>query len=185
MGKLRELLFIFARFFGTYGMMLFLYQTYLEKYKPLAFNVDPFSVLVSKQISFILNLIGIENTLVYFKKLHGIAIYIKQINTYPAYINEGCNAISVMIIFVAFLLTFYANFIKTSLYIFFGLCFIHLTNLFRIVLLDIIFLYFPAYAKFSHDIIFPIIIYGAVVLLWIGWIFYTQPINLKSSEQAH
>ncbi len=184
MGKLRVLIFIFIRFFGAYGLMLFIYQKYLDKNKDLHNFIDPATKELSIQVSYILNQIGMNNHLVPIDKEERMGIYLEKIGNYIVYINEGCNAISVMVIFVAFAITFYSSFFKTFAYIIFGLSLLYISNLFRIILLTIIFYKYTAYAQFSHDIVFPIIIYGMVILLWVLWLFYLNPSKNKINENS-
>ena len=82
---------------------------------------------------------------------------------------EGCNAVSIMIIFLAFIFTFYKG-AKTFWFALGGLIFIYIVNVFRIAIINVVVLEYPDYQKISHDYLFPAIIYGAVVLLWIIWI---------------
>jgi exosortase family protein XrtF len=82
---------------------------------------------------------------------------------------EGCNAISVMILFVAFVFAFYKG-SKTVLFVLGGLLVLYIMNLFRIVGLNIVMTDYKAYGKISHDFIFPAVIYGTVVVLWLIWI---------------
>src|SRR5690625_7148659 len=43
-------------------------------------------------------------------------------------------------------------------------------NVLRIALLNYIFVYLPDYGKIAHDYLFPAIIYGTIVVLWIIWV---------------
>lgn len=82
---------------------------------------------------------------------------------------EGCNVFSVAILFSAFVFAFYKG-SKTFLFVLGGLVLLHILNVSRIVLLNIIFLKYPQYEKIGHDYIFPAIIYGGVIILWLIWI---------------
>ena len=87
-----------------------------------------------------------------------------------ARITEGCNAVSVMILFVSFVAAFSGKFKKTLLFILFGLISIYILNVIRIALLTVLVFYFPAQNDFLHGVVFPLIIYGYVFVLWIFWI---------------
>ena len=91
-------------------------------------------------------------------------------NTYVCRIIEGCNAMSVMILFVAFVLAFTGKFKKTILFIFFGCILIHVLNVLRIVMLSMALYKLPQMKSFLHDIAFPLVIYGVVFLLWVIWV---------------
>lgn len=82
---------------------------------------------------------------------------------------EGCNAISVMILFMAFVFAFYKG-LKTFIYALAGIVMLYIMNLLRIVGLNIVMSDYEEYGKMFHDFIFPAVIYGTVVVLWLVWI---------------
>ena len=88
---------------------------------------------------------------------------------YVSRMVEGCNAVSVMILFVAFIFAFYKG-IKTFVFAGLGLLFLHIINVLRIAGLNILIVESPDYSKIGHDYFFPAIIYGSVVVLWLIWI---------------
>lgn len=82
---------------------------------------------------------------------------------------EGCNAISVIILFVAFIFAFYKG-TKTFVFIALSLLILYIMNVLRIVGLNIISRDYHEYNKIGHDYVFPAVIYGSVVVLWLVWI---------------
>ena len=96
-----------------------------------------------------------------------------------SYINEGCNAVSLLILFAAFIVAFSTTWIKTLLYILGGWVVIQLMNILRIVWLNYIFRYHQEYGKAAHDYLFPLLIYGTVFLLWVVWVrmFFVKKIK--------
>jgi len=98
---------------------------------------------------------------------------------FVARIIEGCNAASIIILFVSFMLAFFGNLKPTLLYILAGSVIIYVTNIFRIGLMAVGIYEFPQYAHFLHTIAFPLVIYGSVFLLWVVWIIiYTKQIRI-------
>ena len=91
-------------------------------------------------------------------------------NKYLARIIEGCNAISVIILFASFIFAFSAKFKTTFLFILLGSALIFVLNILRIALLTIGLYYYPEYEEFLHNIVFPVVIYGVVFVLWIVWV---------------
>jgi len=91
-------------------------------------------------------------------------------DTIIAYIAEGCNVMSVQILFIAFILAFARKWKPTFLYIIYGFIFIYVMNVIRIALFVMLLHRYPQYNSFLHDIFFPAIIYGSVFLLWMNWI---------------
>lgn len=85
-------------------------------------------------------------------------------------IVEGCNAVSVIILFISFVLAFSGKFKKTLLFILFGILSVYILNVVRIALLTLLFFHFPKYNHLWHGVVFPLLIYGYVFVLWIIWI---------------
>ena len=77
---------------------------------------------------------------------------------------------SVMLLFVSFILAFAQKLKETLLFMFAGLALIYTVNIFRIALLTIGIYKWPQHQEVLHQIIFPMIIYGMVFLLWLLWI---------------
>ena len=89
---------------------------------------------------------------------------------YIAKIIEGCNSVSVIILFLSFIFAFSGSFRITFIYSFQGSTLIYGVNIIRIAFLSVMLYKFPSQQEFLHDIIFPTIIYGLVFLLWVLWV---------------
>ena len=167
---------ILLRFVVIYIVFVLLYQLYLNGYENDV--VDPFTRWVAKQVAFLQDFFGFPTVLVDNLKLHSVLF---QTNgEFTTRMVEGCNVISVSILFAAFIFAFYKG-AKTFLYVAVGLIILHILNVSRIALLNIIYLQYPQYAKAAHDYLFPAIIYGGVIILWLVWI---QFFALKKVENA-
>ena len=83
---------------------------------------------------------------------------------------EGCNGVSVIILFIAFIIAFKGRLIDTIIFASVGSIIIYILNIFRIVMLTVAMLKFPAYQDFLHQIIFPLFIYGSIFVLWMIWV---------------
>ncbi len=167
---------ILLRFVIIYIVFVLLYQLYLNYYTNEV--VDPFSREVAKQVAFLQDFFGFPTTLVDNLKLHSVLFQI--FGRFTTRMVEGCNVISVAILFAAFIFAFYKG-VNTFLYVFAGLIILHFLNVFRISLLNIIYIKYPQYEKISHDYLFPAIIYGGVIILWMIWI---QFFALKKVKNA-
>jgi len=156
------------KFLLFYIVFAFVYKMYLGQYDIEKKEVDYFTEVVASQTVDLLNFCFGEAA----QKLHpyeaSLKIYFKH--KYLARVVEGCNAISVMILFAAFVFAFSNSWYKTALYIFFGVFFIHILNILRITLLTYALYYYPSYEELLHGTIFPLFIYGVVFILWILWI---------------
>ena len=82
----------------------------------------------------------------------------------------GCNALSIIILFVSFIIAFAQRFKKTLFYIFAGVVIIYSVNILRITILAIALYNYPEYQHMLHGAVFPGIIYGMVFLLWLIWV---------------
>ncbi len=156
---------VILRFILIYLILLIIYQSYLNYFENSA--IDPFSKWVAMQSRFCQDTLGYKTTLVDDAQYHTTWFYVN--NHYTSRMVEGCNAVSIMILFVAFIFVFYKG-LKTFLFAVAGLLVIHMMNVLRISWLNIILVNFPQYGHLAHEYIFPAIIYGTIVVLWLVWV---------------
>ncbi|RZL46307.1 MAG: exosortase family protein XrtF [Pedobacter sp.] len=161
--------FLFLLKFGlSYLILSGMYWFYLSRYDATVFEPDGMTTLVSKQSCWLVNTLGEEASLSPHPREASYKFHLNGKSI--ARIVEGCNAVSVMILFTAFIIAFSSTFKRTSLYILAGIVLIHILNVIRIALLCMSFYYYPEYKDVMHDIFFPLFIYGVVFLLWIIWV---------------
>ncbi|WP_431611600.1 exosortase family protein XrtF [Chryseobacterium sp. 'Rf worker isolate 10'] len=161
----KPVLGILLRFIIIYLVLLFAYQLYLNSGKDA--GLDSFSRIIANQVMSIQNVIGYPTQLYDDVKNEQVWFYVKQ--RYETRMVEGCNAVSVIILFVSFVFAFYKG-AKTFVFVGVGLVLLYIMNLLRIVGLNIVMVDHKEYGKMFHDSIFPAVIYGTVVLLWLVWI---------------
>lgn len=101
---------------------------------------------------------------------------------YVSRIIEGCNSVSIIILFLAFIIAFSGSFVTTFLFGLFGSILIYIVNVLRIIALSILYHQFPEYQTILHDLLFPAVIYGLVFILWITWVKFFS--NLKSKANG-
>ena len=170
--------FIFlSKFFSVYAGLTFLYQWYLNQFDHLiAFEVDGFTQIVAHQVQRILLFLNYDCQLQMHEHQASIKLILNQV--FVSRIVEGCNALSVIILFVAFVVAFSGKWIQTIAFILFGSILIHIMNVLRIAILSIALYYHPDYESLLHGVIFPLIIYGFVFVLWVIWVnkfsYYAQ-----------
>ncbi|WP_226063761.1 exosortase family protein XrtF [Kaistella polysaccharea] len=162
----KPVLKVLLRFIIFYVVMVLAYQFYLNHYQNT--GLDPFSTWVMKQTDFFQNLIGYPSEMVEGKPQDETTWFFVS-GQYVSRMVEGCNAISVMILFVSFIFAFYKGF-KTFVFVAVSLVALHVMNVLRIAGLNVLLVEFPQYSKIGHDYLFPAIIYGSVVVLWLIWI---------------
>lgn len=162
----KPVLKILLRFVLIYVVLVFAYQLYLNQYSKA--GLDPFSVWVAEQAAFMQDLLHYPSHLVPGKPEQETSWFYVS-GQYVSRMVEGCNAVSVMVLFAAFIMAFYQG-AKTFVFAGLGLVFLHLINVLRIAGLNILLVEWPAYSKIGHDYLFPAVIYGSVVILWLIWI---------------
>ncbi|REC48933.1 exosortase family protein XrtF [Chryseobacterium pennipullorum] len=161
----KPVLGILLRFIIIYVVLLFAYQYYLNTSKDG--GLDSFSRLIANQVSDLQNVLGFPTRLYDDVKNEQVWFYVKK--QYVTRMVEGCNAVSVIILFVSFVFAFYKG-AKTFIFVGAGLVLLYVMNLLRIIGLNMVMSDHKEYGKMFHNFIFPAIIYGSVVVLWLIWI---------------
>jgi exosortase family protein XrtF len=153
-------------FFLVYIVLTVLYQAYLNSFGEN--KLDVITRMVAENTNQLFQLFDAnfrieENESQSFIKL----IYDQK---YVARIVEGCNAISVIILFISFVVAFSGKLKTTLLFIFGGSLLIYVLNILRIAVLSALIFYFPKQEPFLHGVLFPLYIYGVVFILWLIWV---------------
>lgn len=166
--KYKPFLTFVAKFFLIYLILSGLYGFYLDQFDESTFEPDGLTTLVSDQTRELLKFFGVDAT----TAPHELEASHKFIinGKFVARIVEGCNAVSVMILFVAFVVAFRGKLKQTLLFILMGILIVHILNVVRIALLTLALYYYPQYQEFLHGTIFPLVIYGVVFILWVIWV---------------
>jgi exosortase family protein XrtF len=164
----KPFLLFLGKFLLTYLLLTFVYQSYLGQFDVSKNETDSFTKLVARQTEDVILFFDGDVTTKPNTKEPAVNL---SYNQKPiARIIEGCNALSVIILFLSFIIAFSGKVKPTVLYIILGSIFIHILNVFRIAILCALMYYYPEYKHFLHDVVFPLIIYGAVFMLWIIWV---------------
>lgn len=152
----------------SYLVLIFLYQGYLNQFDKAQFEPDGFTTLVAQNTQSILRFFDYDVIITPHESEPSYRMFINNISLVR--IVEGCNAISVMILFISFIVAFSGKWLNTILFVSLGILLIHILNVARIATLILGLLYYPEYEHLMHDILFPLIIYGVVFVLWALWI---------------
>lgn len=162
----------------VYGVLSFGYKFYLDFSDGSKHYPDYFTNLVGKQTESILRSLDYRTSIVPHYDEPSLMVFVDQ--KYIARIIEGCNGMSVIIIFIAFVVAFSDTFKRTFLFILAGSVLIYAVNLIRIVLLTIGLRHYPWRSEVMHEVIFPLAIYGMVFLLWMFWVnHFSKKVKLK------
>ncbi len=149
--------------FGGYS----LYLKNTQEKVPI-FSCAPITKTVAEQTVGVLDGLGFDVR----KEDHTEELSVKLFidNVYTARVIEGCNSISIIVLFVAFVVSFSGSFKATLLYSLFGSLLIYSVNIARIAFLTVALHRFKELEEVLHGLVFPAIIYGLVFLLWIVWV---------------
>lgn len=131
-------------------------------------EVDAITVGVAKQSVAVLSWFDSQSYSMPHLREPSVKVFYK--NKYISRIIEGCNAVSVIILFIAFVIAFSGKLKNTIVFILLGSALIYVLNIFRIVILCMAMYSFPEYQNFLHGVFFPLFIYGVVFILWIIWV---------------
>lgn len=166
------------KFFGSYFLLLIGYDIFLKitQQHNTLFLCDPLTETVATHTVGLLNFFGFHAAAIQHQAEFSIKIILEDV--FIARVIEGCNSMSLIILFLAFIIAFRGKLLSTILFGFSGAVLIYLVNIFRIALLSVGLLYAKEYSDVLHGLFFPAIIYGTVFLLWMVWVNYFS--NIKN-----
>ena len=161
--------FIFLlRFFVLYAVLTIGYRLYLNQFDEKVLEVDGFTKSVAEQTRFALAFFGKDVAIA--PNTFEPCMNLIYEGKFVARIIEGCNAVSVMILFAAFVFAFSTKWLKTIGYILIGCLIIHVLNVVRIALLAVALYHYPESEHLLHGVVFPLFIYAVVFALWVLWL---------------
>ncbi len=159
----------------VYVFLSVVYKLYLQYSDGSKFYPDYVTNLVSIQSESILNSMGYQTQVLPHPDEPSMKVILN--GEFLGRIIEGCNSISVIILFLSFIIAFSGKLKTTFLFILSGSVLIYTVNLLRIVILTVGLYHYPEYGDVLHTVIFPGIIYGMVFLLWIFWVNRFSKLN--------
>ena len=166
------------KFLLVYTIFSLLYRGYLEYSKTSSYYPDYMTNLVGKQSRALLESADYRAFIIPHPDEPSLKLIINE--KYVARIIEGCNSLSVIILFASFIIAFSGKPKTTFFYILSGSVLIYVANLVRVVILAAGLYHYPWRKDILHTVIFPAIIYGMVFLLWVFWV--NRFANLKKQE---
>lgn len=166
--KYKSVLRFIVTFLLVYGILTLCYKFYLDFSDGSQYYPDYVTHLVATQTDALLHALGYNSHIVPHPNEPSMKLVIN--GKYLARIIEGCNSISIIILFVSFIIAFAGKVKTTALYIFAGSVLIYAVNLIRIVILSVGLFHYPWRSEELHTVVFPLIIYGLIFLLWMFWV---------------
>ena len=162
----RLFLLFLGKFFLAFVLLTFIYKMYLNSFGEN--KIDTITQFVGYNTKNTLQLIDNQSYLIHNNTKNYIQIFYQ--NKYVSRIIEGCNGISVIILFISFIFAFSGKWKQTVVFMVTGSIIIYTLNVFRIALLSVLLFHYPKYEHVLHGVVFPLIIYGVVFILWVIWV---------------
>ncbi len=161
----RSVIFFILKFFSVYAVLTWGYSAYLNSFQE---EPDHLTVMVAEQSQHLIQMFGYNSEVIPHESEPIMKLLVN--GTYLARVLEGCNSVSVLILFVTFIIAFTGRLWTSVLFVVLGSLAIYVANVVRIALIAIAIYEYPHYQDALHQIVFPAIIYGLVFLLWVLWV---------------
>ena len=170
MKKRKIIIRFLLKFFVTYFLLVGIYSIYLEKtqQKGGVFSCAPITKTVAIHSEKMGQYFGYPIHVEQHESELAMKFYIGD--AYAARVVEGCNAISVIILFLTFIIAFSGGIKATIIYGIVGTVIIYVMNIARVFVLSMLMYKYPEYQYFLHNLLFPAVIYGTTFLLWVVWV---------------
>lgn len=166
----------------VYGVLTLSYKFYLDFSDGSKHYPDYATHLVAKQSQMLIASLGYEARIEPHKLEPSMKLIVN--NKYVARVVEGCNSLSIVILFLSFVVAFSASIKSTFLFCFAGSVLIYAVNLLRIAVLSIGLYRYPWRSDLLHTVVFPLIIYGLVFVLWMLWVYYYSKQQMPHVKSA-
>lgn len=168
--KHKNVVFFLIKFFATYFILFAIYSSYLQRSQTKVgqFKTASITTIVADQTVDLLDFFGYDSGAYQHKEELSVKLLIH--GKYTARVIEGCNSVSIIILFVAFIVAFAGSLKATIIYSVLGSLFIYVINIARIAFLAVMIYKYPEKQEFLHNLVFPALIYGTVFLLWVIWV---------------
>ncbi|WP_053975955.1 exosortase family protein XrtF [Mangrovimonas xylaniphaga] len=180
--KYKDVVRFIVTFLAVYAVLVIGYRMYLQYSTGDSYYPDYITNLVARQSREVVENFGYNAKI----EPHPDEPCMKMIvnDVFLARIVEGCNAISVIILFVSFIVAFAGRLKPTIIYLLVGSILIYAVNVIRIALLAVGLYHYPESQEVLHSVVFPLIIYGMLFLLWIIWVNRVS-VSKKENEESN
>lgn len=182
MNKNKAIIVFLVKFFATYFILFGAYSYYLHQtqQKTDVFVCSPITRTVAEHVYLTSKMLGYDADIEQHSEELSIKFFINGENV--SRIIEGCSSISIIILFLSFIIAFSGSFKSTFLFGLFGSLLIYAVNILRVIAISILYSKFPEYQDVLHDLVFPSIIYGLTFMLWITWVKYFSKLNKNATQ---
>jgi len=170
--KNKAIIIFLIKFFATFFILSGIYSFYLHKTQKKSgiFSCAPITKQVAEHTNTFSNFFGFDSRIEQNENELSIKFFLED--QHIVNIVEGCSSVSIIILFLSFIIAFSGSIKDTIFFGIFGIVTIYLINLLRILLLAILYQKYPQYKYILHSLFFPSIVYGYVFILWVIWVKY-------------
>jgi exosortase family protein XrtF len=167
-----------VKFFGIYLILSMLYGVFIKSYdEQTPTQLDPITRFITYNSARLTSVLGYETSVIeddhlnYNSKEEQTFDSLYLSGKYAVSVEEGCNGVNIMILFLAFVVAFGGSFSKMLVFLPIGVFLIHLANLGRLLLLILLNVELNGRGfHFFHKYFFTASIYVAVLLIWYIWV---------------
>lgn len=172
----KDAILFLVKYVAIYVVLNTAYAYYISYYTPVA---DPLTIVVTKHTKSLLSVF--EANVDYHVVSASMNVPITRNGETVMMVYEGCNSVNVMIVFVAFIISFQGPLKLFIRYFMVGLVVVYLVNLLRLMGLYAVALYFPGSFYFFHKFFFTGVIYLVVFAIWYFWVADIKRWKLQAS----
>lgn len=172
----KDAILFLVKYVAIYVVLNTAYAYYVAYYSP---DADPLTIAVTKHTEALLSLF--DGSVGYHLVKGSVNVPITRVGETVMMVYEGCNSVNVMIVFVAFIISFQGPFRLFMRYFVAGMVIVYLINLFRLMGLYIVALHFPDTFYFFHKFFFTGVIYLVVFVIWYFWVADIKRWRLQAS----
>ena len=182
MNKNKAIIVFLVKFFATYFILFGAYSYYLNQtqQKTDVFVCSPITKTVAEHVYSMSKMLGYDAEIEQHSEELSIKYFLN--GEYVSRIIEGCSSVSIIILFLSFIIAFSGSLKSTVLFGLFGCLLIYVVNILRIIAISILYDKFPEYQAILHDLVFPSIIYGLTFMLWVTWVKYFSKLNKNATR---
>jgi exosortase family protein XrtF len=161
----KEAIIFLVKYVAIYLALNTAYSYYVSHYLPEA---DPLTIIVTQHTEALLSIL--DPAVDYHIEPGSVNVPVTRAGDTVMMVYEGCNSVNVMIVFVAFIISFKGPVGLFLRYLVVGLLAVYAINLLRLMGLYAVALYFAASFYFFHKFFFTGVIYLVVFLIWYFWV---------------
>lgn len=172
----KDAILFLVKYVAIYVVLNTVYAYYISHYTP---DADPLTIVVTKHTEALLSIF--DGNIDYRLVPGSVNVPITRAGDTVMMVYEGCNSVNVMIVFVAFIISFQGPFKLFIKYFVLGLVIVYLINLLRLMGLYTVALHFPDSFYFFHKFFFTGVIYLVVFVIWYFWVADIRRWRLQAS----